>query len=106
MANWIVTLMVAGRKIQGVEDPNLANEHAAGSLVRVMQPALHEQHGLIELAWPRYWMRHSNAWSDAENVLVDIEGRILAQPVHKSNERVIVDDELIAALYKAGTDLC
>jgi|SRR5438093_1078958 len=47
------------QKVKWTSDPSLAQAHAAGSKLRLVQPAVHERYGVISVAQPNYW---GNYW--------------------------------------------
>jgi hypothetical protein len=96
---------VKGRKLRVESDPRLAKSHAAGATVTVILPALHQTYGLINLKWPRYWVLHLQEWRQAHDVLVGVDTALLELPVDASNQRSVLDDDLLQALYATGVTL-
>jgi hypothetical protein len=94
-----------GRKLKTASDPRLASAHAAGAKVTVLQPALHETYGLINIPWPRYWVLHFQAWQAAHQRLVELDTQLLELPVDESDQRTLLDDELRKRLYGVGNAL-
>src|ERR1700745_2689662 len=92
-----------GRKIKVVSDPTLAEPHAAGASVRVLQPLLHEPFGLLYIIWPCYWRIHVTAAIAGLEQLKIMEDKIFELPIDKSNSRIISNIEFICQLFTNGT---
>ena len=93
-----------GRKVKTQSDPNLAKPHAAGAVVELVQPAIHDL-GLIYFGHPYYWGLHArfaNAGYLRLKRYIDI---ILQKQPDKANARSIHDFKLIGKAYKATCDL-
>jgi hypothetical protein len=92
-----------GRKIKVISEPTLAEPHAAGASVQVLQPSLHDPFGLLYITWPCYWTIHVTAAVTGLKDLKLANARILELQIDKSNSRLISDIEFIRQLYTNGT---
>jgi hypothetical protein len=96
---------VKGKKLKMASDPDLARPHAAGATVTVLLPSLHETYGVINVAWPRYWVLHYEAWQAAHEGLVSLDANLLELPVDESDQRTLLDDDFRKQLYATGNRL-
>ncbi len=71
----------------------------------VMLPMLHETYGLINIAWPRYWVLHFKKWGREHERLVELDAKLLALPIEEGNQRSVMDDALLEPLYATGVEL-
>lgn len=85
-------------------DPTIAEPHAAGAKITLVQPALHGTYGALLVPRPNYWRIHLTTAERLYEELRDLDRRVLALPVQKSDSRT-VDADLAVALYTVGTDL-
>jgi hypothetical protein len=96
---------VKGKKLKTASDPSLAQPHAAGATVTVLLPSLHETYGVINVAWPRYWVLHYEGWQAAQEGLVGLDAKLLELPVDESDQRTLLDDDVRQQLYATGNQL-
>jgi hypothetical protein len=96
---------VKGKKLRTASDPSLAQPHAPGATVTVLLPSLHETYGVINVAWPRYWVLHYQGWQAAHEGLVGLDANLLELPVDESDQRTLLDDDFRKRLYATGNQL-
>src|ERR1700736_5500454 len=95
-----------GRRIKTESVPELAQPHADGADVQLIQPALHVTYGSIGLEVPLYWPYHHHEWVRAQQFLVDADAELLRLPVKSSNQRIVKNESrLEAALYLGGVSI-
>ena len=94
-----------GKKLKTASDPSLAQPHAVGATVTALLPSLHDTYGVINVAWPRYWVLHHEGWQAAHEGLVGIDAKLLELPVDESDQRTLLDDDFRKQLYATGNQL-
>lgn len=95
---------MTGRKIQLRSDPSIAEPHAAGAKITLVQPALHHTYGALFVPRPNYWRLHLETADHRARELAELDRRVLSLPMEKSDSRTL-DDELTQLLYRVGSDL-
>ncbi len=91
------------RKIRTKADPTLAESHAAGAKVTLVQPALHETYGTLLVPRPVYWLQHAKAALARQESLRQLDQRVLETELGASDSRILAGD-LAIALYVTGTE--
>src|SRR5438309_1716232 len=92
------------RKIRLRSDPSIAEPHAAGAKITLVQPALHGTYGALFLPRPNYWKIHLAVADRRHDELRDLDARVLATRLDNSDSRTL-DGDLAVSLYAIGADL-
>lgn len=91
-------------KLQG--DPALAKPHAAGATVVPLQTLTHDPYGAIGYSWAvEFWLFEAQLAQESFDKLKVLHERVYELPVDASAMRSIHDQELLKAIYAAGTDM-
>jgi hypothetical protein len=94
-----------GRRSKLRSNPSLADAHAAGAKVYIMQLLVHDRFGAIAYAWPRHWMLHYSAARRGARDLSKCHDKVLQHEPGPNAMRAITDEELLEEVYDAGNTM-
>src|ERR1051326_9372057 len=91
-----------GRSIKERSNAELAQPHAEGAAVSVIQVLAHDRYGCMAYARPRHWSYHYLFAQRASRELAALHQRVLSLEPAPNAMRLIDDDALLQAFYEAG----
>ena len=94
-----------GRYIQSSSNPDLAQEHPAGSIVQIVQPLVHDTLGGITFAVPDYWQWHYRQAESACLRLDAYHAKLQAMPVGSDKSRGLLADDYLFGIYRTGGEM-
>jgi hypothetical protein len=94
-----------GRRVRHVSNPALAQPHAAGAKVSIIQVLVHKEFGAIGYPLPHYWEYHLAFASEAAQELRSLQNNVLHITPGSHNGRMVDDEALLKQVYRTGNDM-
>src|SRR5712664_1258543 len=93
---------VLGRKVKLTSDPALAQAHAAGAKMALVQPCVHIEYGPLFVSQVSHVSIHFKWARQLRERLRALDAQVEALEVTSGGGRHIDDPDLVTSLYLAG----